>query len=188
MKNWSYNTYQTCVFVGMKTVYILKVEIKRTKTKIKAGPKNVGFWLKHVLCRLVLSLCSNVTVLAGILFLLHPPGLHRSYLRSPAEPVSISTSRKIFLQTQICSEFSVIFKEKEPEKGYKLLSNCECKPYIVRLTDIYEIAFSNQFGRITIMAAQKWKNHLGVWKWDIQPFHPIYFSFCQRNHFGKWCF
>ena len=43
MKNWSYNTYQTCVFVGMKTVYILKVEIKRTKTKIKAGPKNVGF-------------------------------------------------------------------------------------------------------------------------------------------------
>ena len=148
MKNWSYNTYQKCVFVHENG--ILKVEIKRTETKTKAGPKNVGFRLKHLLCRLVLSLCSNVTVLAGILFLLHPPGLHRSYLRSPAEPVSISTSRRTFL-----FRVSVIFKEKEPEKRLQLLSNRECKAYIVRLTDIYEIAFSNQFGRITIMAAQK---------------------------------
>ena len=81
---------------------ILKVEIKRTETKTKAGPKNVGFRLKHLLCRLVLSLCSNVTVLAGILFLLHPPGLHRSYLRSPAEAVSILTSRKTFFVQSFC--------------------------------------------------------------------------------------
>ena len=81
---------------------ILKVEIKRRETKTKAGPKNVGFRLKHLLCRLVLSLCSNVTVLAGILFLLHPPGLHRSYLRSPAVPVSISTSRKTFFVQSFC--------------------------------------------------------------------------------------
>ena len=94
---------------------IVKVEIKRTETKTKAGPKNVGFRLKHLLCRLVLSLCSNVTVLAGILFLLHPPGLHRSYLRSPAEAVSISTLSKDFSNLNLF-RVSVIFKEKEPEK------------------------------------------------------------------------
>ena len=95
---------------------IIKVEIKRTETKTKAGPKNVGFRLKHLLCRLLLSLCFNVTVLAGILFLLHPPGLHRSYLRSPAEAVSISNLSKEFSNSNLF-KVSVIFKVKEPAKS-----------------------------------------------------------------------
>ena len=115
---WKTGLTTTDLCLRMYENGILKVEIKRTETKTKAGPKNVGFRLKHLLCRLVLSLCSNVTVLAGILFLLHPPGLHRSYLRSPAEPVSISTSRKIFFQTQICSEFLSCSKKKSQRKDY----------------------------------------------------------------------
>ena len=118
-KNFSYNTYQ---LVSSYENGIIKVKIKRTETKTKAGPKNVGFRLKHLLCRLLLSLCFNVTVLAGILFLLHPPGLHRSYLRSPAEAVSISNLSKEFSNSNLF-KVSVIFKEKEPAKRLKFLPN-----------------------------------------------------------------
>ena len=175
MKNWSYNTYQTCVFVGMKTVYILKVEIKRTKTKIKAGPKNVGFWLKHVLCRLVLSLCSNVTVLAGILFLLHPPGLHRSYLLKKSCRSSFYFN---FKEDFFCSEFLSYSKKKSPRKYYSCYQIVYVRLTLQGWLTYMRLHLAINLGELQLWLHKNEENHLRVWKWDIEPFPSIFFLFC----------